>query len=44
MKVHQKRDALRKAYAGEKWKKKVDAMSDDQVAAVYLRLKGQGKV
>ncbi len=39
-----KRDAVKGAYKGEKWKLKVDNMTDDQVTAIYIRLKGQGKV
>jgi len=34
----QMRDKVRKAYPGKHWREKVDAMSDEQVAAVYLRL------
>lgn len=44
MDVKQKREALKGAYPGEKWAEKVDTMSDKQVTATYLRLKGQGKV
>lgn len=44
MKVEQKRKAVRQAYPSDKWKKKVDEMTDDQVTAIYIRLKGQGKV
>lgn len=38
------RELLKKAYPSKKWAAKVDKMSDSQVAAVYLRLKSQGKV
>lgn len=46
MKIDKKREQLKGAYpgSGEKWAKKVDNMTDDQVAAMYLRLKDQGKV
>jgi hypothetical protein len=44
MKVEKKREALKGAYPGKKWADKVDDMSDDQVIALYLRFKGQGKV
>jgi hypothetical protein len=44
VKVEQKREAVRTAYDGDKWKKKVDGMTDDQVTAIYIRLKSQGKV
>lgn len=39
-----KRREVEKAYHGEKWQAKVRKMSDQQVIAVYLRLKSQGKV
>lgn len=38
------RQAVRAAYSGRKWADKVAKMSDNQVTAVYLRLKSQGKV
>lgn len=38
------REAVKAAYPSRKWETKVDHMSDDQVTAVYLRLKLQGKV
>lgn len=38
------REAIRQVYPGRKWSNKVDAMSDQQVAAVYLRFKAAGKV
>jgi hypothetical protein len=44
MKIEKKREAVREAYSGEKWKDKVDKMSDDQITAIYIRLKTQGKV
>lgn len=46
MKVEKKREALKGAYpnAGQKWHEKIDNMTDDQVTAMYLRLKNQGKV
>lgn len=44
VKVDQKRTAVRAAYEGKKWQVKVDKMSDDQVIAIYSRLKDQGKV
>lgn len=39
-----KREAVKGAYPGKKWKDKVDLMTDDQVTAIYIRLKAQGKV
>lgn len=39
-----KREALKGAYPGEAWQKKVAKMPEGQVVAVYLSLKKQGKV
>lgn len=44
MNNQQKRTALKNAYPGKKWSDKVDKMDDQTVVAIYLRLKGQGKV
>lgn len=46
MKIEKKREALKGAYpgSGERWHKRVDEMSDDQVTAMYLRLKEQGRI
>jgi hypothetical protein len=44
MNTNQKREAVKGAYSGDKWKQKVDNMSDDQITAIYIRLKAQGKV
>lgn len=43
MAVNQKEE-LKKVYPSKKWAERVDKMSEAQVAAVYLRLKRQGKV
>lgn len=32
------RDTVRTAYPGDKWKAKVDKMSDNQVMAIYFRM------
>ena len=41
----QERTRLKEAYPGsESWARRVDHMTDDQVIAIYLRLKSQGKV
>lgn len=32
------RDFVRTAYPGDKWKAKVDNMSDNQVMAIYFRM------
>lgn len=38
MSVEQMRDALMKAYPGQRWSDKVKKMSDNQVIAVYYRM------
>lgn len=38
------REAVRKAYPTQKWAAKVDKMDDQQVFAIYIRLKKQNKV
>lgn len=40
----QMREALKGAYSGPAWLKRVDKMPESQVTAVYLRLKSQGKI
>lgn len=35
---------LLSAYPGDKWKKKVENMSDNQVIAIHKRLESQGKL
>lgn len=42
--TNNQREALKKVYPGAAWHKKVNLMSPDQVVAVYLRLKSQGKI
>lgn len=44
MNTEQMRAALISAYSGVAWKNKVKKMPEDQVQAVYLRLKAQGRV
>jgi hypothetical protein len=38
------RDEIKAAYPGEKWSKKVNKMADNQVLAIWFRLKKEGKV
>ena len=38
------REQLKRAYPSKKWADKVNAMREDQVAAVYIRLKAQNKL
>lgn len=42
--ITKQREALKKAYPGPAWAKKVNLMPPDQVTAVYLRLKDQNKI
>ena len=44
MTTAQKRNAVKNAYPHSDWGKRVDKMTDDQVIAIYLRLKLQGKI
>lgn len=44
MSIAQMKDALKKSYPGPKWAVKVDAMSDKQVHATYMRLMNSGKL
>ncbi len=42
---NQEREELKKAYPGSgQWCAKVDAMSPEQVTAIYIRLRAQGKL
>lgn len=38
------REALKSVYPGKGWAEKVSKWSDEQVIAVYKRLKSQGKL
>lgn len=42
--VEKKRQAVMGAYSGEAWHKKVKKMPEDQVVAIYMRLKAQNKL
>lgn len=44
MDIRLKRIEVEKAYPSDKWERRVRLMSDDQVLAVYTRLKLQGKI
>lgn len=33
---------IKRAYSGQKWKNKVDCMSDEQVMAIYFRFERNG--
>lgn len=43
MSLDQMRSTLATAYSGEKWKRKVSAMSDGQVIAVYYKFLAEKK-
>jgi hypothetical protein len=38
MSIEQMRKAIEKVYPGDKWKKRVDKMSPNQILAVYNRM------
>lgn len=38
------REAVKGAYSGDRWKSRVRNMSDNQITAIYLRLKRQNKI
>ena len=43
--IHFKRQLVKDAYSNSpKWNKKVDGMTDQQVIAVYFRLKKQNQI
>lgn len=42
--VSAQKEALLDVYAGPAWRERVRKMSAAQISAIYLRLKGQGKV
>lgn len=44
MTTPQMRQAIKKAYSGDSWDRKVNNMSDGQVIAVYFRLLNDGKL
>lgn len=44
MAAEAERQALLKVYKSQKWANKVKKMRDDQVVAIYLRLKSQNKL
>lgn len=44
MTTSQERERLKEVYPSKKWTDKVNAMSDSQVHAVFVRLKNQGKM
>lgn len=41
---NQKRDELKLVYMSASWAQKVNAMPDNQVVAVYLKFKREGKI
>lgn len=43
MGTHKERQALKKQYFSADWTKKVNAMTDRQVIAIYLRFKALGR-
>lgn len=43
MKIGRIREKVKRQYPNDKWAKKVDAMPDNQVVAIYLSLKERGE-
>lgn len=39
-----KREQVKKAYPGDGWAARVNKMTENQVVAIFLRLKREGKV
>lgn len=44
MPVWMMREHVQKAYSGEKWRQKVERMSDSQILAIFQRLQQSGKI
>lgn len=44
MTIEQMRQALLKVYPGRNWQQKITRASDDQVFAIFTRLRNAGKV
>lgn len=44
MATSREREAVKSAYDSITWRKKVDKMSDEQLVAVYQRLRAQNKL
>lgn len=44
MSVVNMREWVKSAYPGDKWRKKVENMSDSQIVAVYYNLLRSGKI
>jgi hypothetical protein len=42
--TEKKRQQVMGAYSGKAWQDKVKAMTEDQVVAIFLRLKSQNKI
>lgn len=40
----QHKEALLAVYPGDAWRQRVQKMTAAQITAIYLRLKGQGKI
>ena len=44
MNAQQMREAIKYVYPSQSWKLKVKEMTDQQVTAIYLRFKKEGKI
>lgn len=44
MTVDEMREKVGEAYRGDRWKRKVQYMPDDQIIAIFYRLKSKGRI
>lgn len=44
MPIHEARKIIRNVYTSTSWASKVDKMSDNQIQAIYIRFKAEGKL
>jgi len=42
--MYQKREAVKKVYPGRRWARRVDAMSDANVIALFMKFQQQKKI
>lgn len=44
MSIEDMRETIKHVYSSESWKERVTKMSDEQVTAIYLKFKEEGKI
>lgn len=44
MTVDEMREKVKEAYKGDRWKRNVQYMPDDQIIAIFYRLKSKGQI